>query len=224
MNSKKIGLAIILFIATVGALALMPPGALTLRTLHNYQALLTQWLAQHPFSGPALFFAIYVATIALSIPIALVLTLLAGAVFPYWQSVLLVSFASTLGSLLAMLASRYLLSEWIMSRFPQAMAAVNRGIKKDGAFYLLALRLTPLFPFFLVNLLAGLTRLSALRFWWISQLGMLPATLIYLNAGRQLRQLRALNDILSPGMLLALTLIGILPLASRWLLRRFTSS
>lgn len=200
----------------------IPRELLTLEFLKHVQAQAAQWHVLHPLLAAMLYFALYVLVTALSFPGATILTLLGGAVFPFWQALLLVSFASTLGALLATLASRYLLADWVLARFPQQMAAVNVGIARDGAAYLFALRLMPLFPFFVVNLLAGLTRIGIVRYWWVSQLGMLPATLIYLNAGRQTGQLHSFNEILSPGMLLAFALIGLLPLLSRWLLARFT--
>ncbi len=134
------------------------------------------------------------------------------------------SFASTLGATFAMLASRYLLRDWVQRRFAAQMHTINAGMARDGARYLFALRLMPLFPFFLVNLLMGLTRLSAIRYGWISQLAMLPATVLFLNAGRELGELTSLRDILSPGVLFAFTLLGLLPLVTRWLFSRYISS
>jgi len=150
------------------------------------------------------------------------LTLLGGALFGLWPGILLVSFASTLGATLAMLVSRYLLRDWVQHRFAGQMRTVNDGVARDGAFYLFALRLMPLFPFFVVNLLAGVTRLGVWRYWWISQLGMLPGAIVYLNAGHQLGQITSLHDILSPGVVFAFTLLGLLPLITRWLFARFS--
>jgi len=171
-----------------------------------------------------LYFAAYVVVSALSIPGAALLTLLGGTLFPFWQGILLVSFASTLGATLAMLTSRYILRDGVQHRFSHQLKTVNEGMDRNGAFYLFALRLMPLFPFFLVNLLAGLTSLSVRRYWWISQLAMLPATVIFLNAGRELGKLTSLRDILSPGILFAFTLLGLLPLVSRWLFSRYFHS
>jgi Uncharacterized conserved protein len=165
-----------------------------------------------------------VAVCALSIPGAAILTLLGGALFPLWEGILLVSFASTLGATLAMFASRYLLRDGVQRRFALQMKTVNAGMARDGAGYLFALRLMPLFPFFLVNLLMGLTRITVRRYWWVSQVAMLPATVVFLNAGRELGRVTALRDILSPGMLFAFTLLGLFPLATRWLFSRYTSS
>ena len=123
-----------------------------------------------------------------------------------------------------MLASRYLLREWVQRRCAQQMKTVNAGMAHDGAGYLFALRLMPLFPFFLVNLLMGLTRIGVCRYWWVSQVAMLPATVVFLNAGRELGKVASLRDILSPGMLFAFTLLGLLPLATRRLFSRYLPS
>lgn len=137
---------------------------------------------------------------------------------------MLVSFASTLGATLAMLASRYLLRDWVQQRFARPMNTVNTGMAREGTAYLFALRLMPLFPFFVVNLLMGVTRITVRRYWWVSQVAMLPATVVFLNAGRELGKVTSLHDIVSPGMVFAFTLLGLLPLATRWLYSRYTSS
>lgn len=205
----------------VAGLWLLPRDLLTLSALQHARAAAVDGYLRQPFFASLLYFLLYVVITALSIPGATLLTLLGAAVLPFGLAILLVSFASTTGALLAMLVSRYLLADWVSQRFARQMATVNAGIAREGAFYLFALRLMPLLPFFVVNLLAGLTRIGVRRYWWVSQLGMLPATLIYLNAGRQLSQLHSLQDILSPGILLALTLTGLLPLVSRRLVSRF---
>jgi len=203
---------------------LLPPDFLSLESLKTHQRALQEYVQQSPAGSAALYFAVYVVISALSIPGAALFTLLGGTLFPLWQGVLLVSFASTLGATLAMLTSRYILRDGIQRRFSRPLKTVNEGIDRNGAFYLFALRLMPLFPFFLVNLLAGLTALGVRRYWWISQLAMLPATVIFLNAGRELGKLTSLRDILSPGMLFALTLLGLLPLVTRWLFSRYFHS
>jgi uncharacterized membrane protein YdjX (TVP38/TMEM64 family) len=221
LNTRKLVLLALLAALMVAGALLIPRDLLTLSTLQHAHTAAVDGYTRHPLLIGLLYFLLYVLTTALSIPGATLLTLLGAAVLPFWQAVLLVSFASTTGALLAMLVSRYLLADWVSQRFSRQMVTVNAGIAREGAFYLFALRLMPLMPFFMVNLLAGLTRIGLWRYWWVSQLGMLPATLIYLNAGRQLSQLHSLQDILSPGMLLALTLIGLVPLVSRRLFGRF---
>lgn len=219
-NGRKITLLCALLGAFVIIVTQLPPGALTLRSLQTHHQALLDYCQQAPLQSAALFFAVYVLVTALSVPGAAVLTLLGGALFGLWPGILLVSFASTLGATLAMLASRYLLRDWVQRRFAGPMHTVNDGVARSGAFYLFALRLMPLFPFFLVNLLAGVTTLGVRRYWWVSQAGMLPGAVVYLNAGHQLGQITSLRDILSPGVVFAFTLLGLLPLVTRWLFAR----
>lgn len=219
---KKILLSGFLVIIIAGVVWAMPPGLLTLDNLKHAHLALTHWQFQSPLLTAGIFFLIYTLIAALSIPGATLLTLLGGALFGLWEGALLVSFASTLGATLAMLGSRYVLRSWVNQRFSRQIALVDRGMTRDGNFYLFALRLTPLFPFVLVNMLCGLTNISVRRFWWVSQAGMLPATLIYLNAGCQLRQLTSMQSIISPAMLAAFALLGLLPLASRRLVTHFS--
>jgi pyruvate/2-oxoglutarate dehydrogenase complex dihydrolipoamide dehydrogenase (E3) component/uncharacterized membrane protein YdjX (TVP38/TMEM64 family) len=170
------------------------------------------------------FFAIYVAAAALSIPGAVILTLAAGAMFGLGWGLLLVSFASSLGALLAFLVARYLLRDTIQARFGNALAPINEGVRKDGTFYLLTLRLVPVFPFWLINLLMGLTPMGAGRFYAVSQVGMLAGTVVYVNAGTQLAAIQSPGDILSPGLLGSFVLLGLFPLMAKagvgWLARR----
>lgn len=225
MKSYRLKLTFLALLASaiVAFSLLLPQDLLSLSALRDYKVTFSQWYQQHQLTAALGYFTLYVAVTALSLPGATLLTLSGGAVFGLWTGGVLVSFASTAGATLAMLFSRYMLAEWVTSRFPRQIAAINAGMARNGACYLFALRLMPLFPFFLVNLLAGVIRLSVARYWWVSQLGMLPATLVYLNAGCRLGELRELKGILSPGMLLAFTLIGLLPLVSRWLLKRLLS-
>ena len=224
MNIKKISLLCALLGAFVLTVVLLPPGMLSLDTLKMHQQTLLDRVEQAPLQSALIYFAVYVLLSALSIPGAALLTLLGGALFSLWEATLLVSFASTLGATLAMLVSRYLLRDWVQRRFAAQMSTIDAGMDRDGARYLFALRLMPLFPFFLVNLLMGLTRLRVCHYWWVSQLAMLPATVIYLNAGRELGKLTSLRDILSPGLLFAFTLLGLLPLVTRWLFSRYIPS
>jgi len=224
VNIKKTLFLCALLGAFALAFILLPPGTLSLDVIKTHQqALLTQ-VEHAPLRSALTYFVIYVVVSALSIPGAAILTLLGGALFSLWEGVLLVSFASTLGATLAMLASRYLLRDGVQRRFTLQMKTVNAGMARDGAGYLFALRLMPMFPFFLVNLLMGLTRITVRRYWWVSQVAMLPATVVFLNAGRELGRVTSLRDILSPGVLFAFTLLGLFPLATRWLFSRYTSS
>jgi len=169
----------------------------------------------HPAWVIAAFFALYVAVAVLSLPGAAVMTLLGGALFGLWIGTLVVSFASSLGALLAMLASRYLLRDSVESKFGARLADIDRGIQREGAFYLFTLRLVPVFPFFVINLLMGLTSMKAATFYWVSQLGMLAGTLVYVNAGTQLAQIGSLQGILSPGLIGSFVLLGLFPLVAK---------
>ncbi|TNV22068.1 TVP38/TMEM64 family protein [Buttiauxella sp. B2] len=197
----------------------LPPGSLA--ALQHYQAQLSAWHHQHPLQTAVAFFVIYVVVTTLSIPGATLLTLLAGSQLGLVQGTVLVALAATCGATLAMLISRYLLRDWVQQRFAAPMSAINHGMEKEGLYYLFALRLMPIFPFFLVNLLMGLTPVKTLRYFAVSLIGMLPAIVVYLNAGRELSKLRQLSDILSPGMIVMFILLGLLPLVSRRIVTRF---
>ncbi|WP_217479749.1 TVP38/TMEM64 family protein [Enterobacter chuandaensis] len=224
MNMRKTLFLCALLGAFILTYFFLPPGTLSLAGIKTHQQALLSHVEHAPLRSALIFFALYVAVSALSIPGAAILTLLGGALFALWEGTVLVSFASTLGATLAMLASRYLLRDWVQRRFARQMATVNAGMARDGAGYLFALRLMPLFPFFLVNLLMGLTRITVRRYWWVSQVAMLPATVVFLNAGRELGKVSSLRDILSPGMIFAFTLLGLLPLVTRRLFSRNPSS
>lgn len=224
MNLSKTLFLCALLGAFILAFIMLPPGTLSLEGIKTHQQALLSYVDHSPLRSALIFFAVYVAVSALSIPGAAILTLLGGTLFSLWEGTVLVSFASTLGATLAMLASRYLLRDWVQRRFARQMGTVNTGMARDGAGYLFALRLMPLFPFFLVNLLMGLTRIGVFRYWWVSQVAMLPATIIFLNAGRELGKVTSLRDILSPGMVFAFTLLGVLPLVTHRLFSRFLPS
>jgi pyruvate/2-oxoglutarate dehydrogenase complex dihydrolipoamide dehydrogenase (E3) component/uncharacterized membrane protein YdjX (TVP38/TMEM64 family) len=197
---------------------------LTLDHLKASRDTLQAQVQAQPLLTAALFFAIYVAAAALSIPGAVILTLAAGALFGLGWGLLIVSFASSVGALLAFLVARYLLRDAIQSRFGKALAPINEGVNKDGTFYLLTLRLVPVFPFWLINLLLGLTPMRAARFYAVSQIGMLAGTAVYVNAGTQLAAIQSPGDILSPGLLGSFVLLGLFPLLAKagvaWLERR----
>ena len=158
------------------------------------------------------YFLIYVATTALSLPGATILTLAGGALFGLLAGTVIVSFTSTLGATLAMLLARFLLQNWVQSRFGEHLQTINSGIEKEGGFYLFPLRLVPAVPFFVINLGMGLTPIRAITFYWVSQLGMLPGTLVYVNAGSELGKLETLGDILSPTLIGSFVLLGVFPL------------
>ncbi|HSJ98731.1 MAG TPA: FAD-dependent oxidoreductase, partial [Myxococcota bacterium] len=164
----------------------------------------------HPLRTAAIYFAVYVAVTGLSLPGAAILTLVGGAIFGLVWGTVIISFASTIGATAAFLASRFVLRDWVQGRFGDKLKPVNAGIEREGAFYLFALRLVPAFPFFVINLVMGLTPIRAWTFYWVSQVGMLAGTIVYVYAGTQLGQLR-----LSPGLLLAFVLLGIFPLLAK---------
>lgn len=159
------------------------------------------------------YFALYVLVAALSLPGAVVLSLAGGALFGFWTGFVVISFASSVGATLACLASRYVLRDWVRSKFGDRLARMNAGVEREGAYYLFTLRLIPVFPFFLVNLLMGLTPMPLRTFYWVSQLGMIPGTAVFVNAGSQLGRIESPSAILSPGLLVSFALIGLMPLA-----------
>ncbi len=191
---------------------------LTLEQMKGRQADLETYRQENPWLTAALFFIVYVAVTALSLPGATVMTLVVAAVFGLWWGLLLVSFASTLGATLAFLVARYLLRDAVQSRFGDKLAAINAGIERDGAFYLFGLRLVPIFPFFIINLVMGLTPMRTWTYAWVSQVGMLAGTFVYVNAGTQLGKLEALSGILSPGLILSFVLLGVFPLIAKKIL------
>ncbi len=188
---------------------------LNLATIKARQAELEAWRAAQPLTAGLLFFAAYVAVAALSLPGAAVMTLAAGAIFGLGWGLLIVSFASSIGATLAFLASRWLLGGWVQQRFGAKLAAFNAGVAKDGGFYLFTLRLVPVVPFFVINLAMGLTTIRPLTFYWVSQLGMLAGTAVYVNAGTQLAGINSLSGIVSPGLLGSLVLLGVFPLLAK---------
>jgi pyruvate/2-oxoglutarate dehydrogenase complex dihydrolipoamide dehydrogenase (E3) component/uncharacterized membrane protein YdjX (TVP38/TMEM64 family) len=193
--------------------------SLTLAQLKAQHAGLTDRVAAAPYTSAIAFFLVYVVATGLSVPGAALLTVAGGAVFGFWWGLLLVSFASTLGATLAFLASRYFFRAMVQSRFGDRLNAVNAGFARDGAFYLLTLRLIPLFPFFAVNLLMGLTTVRTWTYFWVSQVGMLAGTAVYVYAGTELGRIDSLRSIATPGLLVAFTLLGLFPLIARGVVR-----
>jgi pyruvate/2-oxoglutarate dehydrogenase complex dihydrolipoamide dehydrogenase (E3) component/uncharacterized membrane protein YdjX (TVP38/TMEM64 family) len=212
---KKITL-VILLCALIGGFFLFDlHHVLTLDGIKGSLGEFQRWRAASPLLAVGVFFAIYVLVTALSLPGAAVMTLVGGALFGLLWGTVIISFASSIGALCAFLVSRYLLQDTVQSKFGDRLKTLNTGIEKDGAFYLFTLRLVPIFPFFMINLLMGLTPIRARTFYWVSQIGMLAGTLVYVNAGTQLGQLESLSGILSPGLILSFALLGIFPLLAR---------
>jgi pyruvate/2-oxoglutarate dehydrogenase complex dihydrolipoamide dehydrogenase (E3) component/uncharacterized membrane protein YdjX (TVP38/TMEM64 family) len=179
------------------------------------QATIDTYFQAHPLQTAAIYFAIYVAVTGLSLPGAAIMTLVGGAIFGLLWGTLIVSFASAIGATLAFLASRYLFRDAIQAKFGDKLAAINRGVEKEGAFYLFALRLVPAFPFFVINLVMGLTPMKTRAFYWVSQLGMLAGTIVYVNAGTQIARIDSLAGLVSPGLLGSFVLLGIFPLIAK---------
>lgn len=188
---------------------------LTLSELKARQASFGSYYVEHRLLSLAAYFVLYVLATGLSLPGAAVMTLAGGALFDFWPALLVVSFSSTLGASLAFLVSRFLLRDWVQSHFGARLQAINEGVAKEGAFYLFSLRLVPLFPFFVINLVLGLTPMPVRTFYWVSQIGMLAGTAVYVNAGTQLGQINSLSGILSPGLLISFVLLGLFPLISK---------
>ena len=219
MNRTRLLLALVMG-SLIGTFFALDLGRyLSLDALQAQQAAVAQWVDSHFVSASLLFVLIYVLSTALSLPGASLLTLGGSAVFGVAWGLLLVSFASTLGATLAFLSARFLLRDWVTARFGDKLATFQSGMAKEGAFYLLSLRLIPIFPFFLVNLLMGLTPIRVSTYYWVSQLGMLPGTFVYVLAGSELGQLTSTGNILSPGLMVALTLLGLMP----WLVKKLTA-
>ncbi len=215
MPRKKL-LVIGVLLAAVLAFFLLDLGRfLSLDAIRAHQASLAALYAQRPLVVIGAYFAIYVAVTALSLPGAAVLTLAGGAVLGLAAGTIVTSFASSLGATLAFLASRYVLRDAVRSKFGNRLAAVDTGLAKDGAYYLFTLRLVPLVPFFIINLVMGLTRMKAATFYLVSQLGMLAGTIVYVNAGTELARIDSLHGVLSPGLIGSLVLLGVFPLVAR---------
>jgi pyruvate/2-oxoglutarate dehydrogenase complex dihydrolipoamide dehydrogenase (E3) component/uncharacterized membrane protein YdjX (TVP38/TMEM64 family) len=214
-NHFKILLAVMLALLVASYVAFDLHQFLNLDTLKMKRDLIQDYYQSHKAATLGLFFAIYVLVTALSLPGATLLTLAAGATLGLFPAFVLVSFASSLGATLAFLVSRFLLRDTVERHFGDRLKSMNDGIRREGGFYLFTLRLVPIFPFFVINLLMGLTAIRTLTFYVISQLGMLPGTLVYVNAGTQLSQLNSVSDVLSPELLLSFALLGLFPLLAK---------
>ena len=191
---------------------------LTLDYLKASQAKFQELYQAHRFPVIAAYMGIYITVTAMSLPGAAVLTLAGGGLFGLIVGTIAVSFASTIGATLACLISRFLLRDWVQNKFRNKLTTINQGIEKEGAFYLFSLRLVPIFPFFMINLVMGLTRMSLFTFFWVSQIGMLAGTLVYVNAGKELAKIDSLSGILSPGLLLSFVVLGLFPITMKKLL------
>jgi pyruvate/2-oxoglutarate dehydrogenase complex dihydrolipoamide dehydrogenase (E3) component/uncharacterized membrane protein YdjX (TVP38/TMEM64 family) len=215
MKATKLVVLALIVAAIVAFFAFDLGRFLSLDYFKGQQAAFAAYVAGQPLQAAGIFFAIYVAVTALSFPGAAILTLVAGALFGLVWGTVIVSFASSIGATLAFLASRFLLKDWVQAKFGDKLKPINDGVEKEGAFYLFALRLVPAFPFFVINLVMGLTPIKTVTYYWVSQLGMFAGTIVYVYAGTQLAQITSLKGILSPGLLLAFVLLGIFPFIAK---------
>jgi dihydrolipoamide dehydrogenase len=218
MDKKKLALAAVIVAAIAAFFVFDLKQYLTLEFFQASRAKIDAYYAAHPLTTIAIYFAVYIAVTALSLPGAAIMTLAGGAIFGLVVGTIVVSFASSIGATLAFLAARFLLRDWVQRRFGERLAAINEGVAKEGAFYLFALRLVPVFPFWLINLAMALTPIRAATFYWVSQLGMLAGTVVFVYAGTQLGQFR-----LTTGLVVAFVLLGIFPLAAKRVLAAIKS-
>jgi len=215
MTRGRLAFLLVLVVLIAGFFALGLQRYLTLEYLKAQQAAIAALYAAHPLAVAAAYFAVYVAVTGLSLPGAALLTLFGGAVFCLWWGTLIVSFASSIGATAAFLSSRFLFRDVIQRKFGDKLRAINAGVEREGAFYLFTLRLVPLFPFFVINLAMALTPIRTRTFYWVSQLGMLLGTIVYVNAGAQLAQIDSARGILSPTLLISFALLGVFPLLAK---------
>ncbi len=218
MKASRWIIVALLIVAVVCFFAFDLGEYLTLESIKAHSGALKAKVQDHPWWAAGVFFVVYAALTALSFPGTVVLTLLAGALFGLIEGTLLVSFASNAGALVAMLISRFMLRDWVQKRFGKQIAGINKGLTRDGTFYLVSLRLIPIVPFVLLNPALGLTRIKVWTFWWTTQLGMLPGNAIYVNAGEKVVAVRALSDILSPSIISTLVLLAVFPVIATRLL------
>jgi pyruvate/2-oxoglutarate dehydrogenase complex dihydrolipoamide dehydrogenase (E3) component/uncharacterized membrane protein YdjX (TVP38/TMEM64 family) len=212
---KKPALFLVLALVIVAAGFALRGLDLNIDSLRGHIAGLDDWRRSNAVTLGLILFAVYVAVTALSLPVAVWMTLAIGALFGFWWGLVIVSFASSIGATLAFLAARFLLRDWVRARLGTRAATVEQGLARDGAFYLFTLRLIPVVPFFAVNLLMGLTPIRAGTFYLVSQAGMLAGTAVYVNAGTQLGKLDSLSGLVSPGLLLSFALLGVFPWVAR---------
>lgn len=215
MDKKKL-LIIVAIVAAIGAW--LSFGGAEFLSFDNIKAQQAQWqelYAASPLLVIGVYFIVYVLVTGLSLPGAAVMTLLAGALFGVVVGTLVVSFASTIGATMAFLVARYLAKDAVQNKFAEQLDVINKGIEKEGAFYLFSLRLVPLLPFFLINIVMGLTPIRVWQFYWVSQVGMFAGTIVYVNAGTQLAALDSLQGILSVELLISFSLLGLLPIVAK---------
>ncbi len=214
--SKQKIIILAVLVALIGCFFYFDLGSyLSFDYIKQKQASFEAFYAKNAFLMIALYSLAYISVVAINIPGAAILTLLGGAIFGVFWGSIIVSFASSIGATLAFIGSRFFLKDWVQSKFGSYLETINKGVEKEGAFYLFTLRLVPVVPFFVINLVMGLTPMKASTFYWVSQLGMLAGTIVYVNAGTQLASLDSPAGILSPSLLASFVLLGIFPLIAK---------
>ncbi len=210
---------VIVIIAVIAAFKIFNMGDyLSLSYLKESQEKFQFMYSENSVTVITVYMLIYILATSLSLPGAAILTLAGGALFGLVTGTIIVSFASTIGATLACLVSRFILRDWIQKKFGDKLKTVNEGIEKEGLLYLFTLRLIPIFPFWLINLVMGLTKMPLKSFFWVSQVGMLPGTIVYVNAGKEIAKIDSLSGILSPGLIISFVVLGIFPLITKKLL------
>jgi len=214
-NIKKIVIVLII-IGLVAAFKIFNLGDyLSLSYIKESQQNFQELYSQNSAAVIAGYMLIYIIVTALSLPGAAVMTLAGGAIFGFIIGLIIVSFASTIGATMACFVSRFILRDWVQGKIGDKLKTVNEGVEKEGAFYLFTLRLIPVFPFWLINLGMGLTKMPLKTFYWVSQVGMLAGTAVFVNAGKELGKIDSLSGILSPGLIISFVLLGLFPLAAK---------
>ncbi len=220
-NMMKKGAIVIAILLLIAAFKIFNLGQyLNLGYLKESQTAFAAYYAEHQLLTLLIYMLVYIVATALSLPGAVILTLAGGAMFGLVTGTIVISFASTIGATLACAVSRYLLQGWVQERFGNNLQKFNKGMEKEGGFYLFTLRLVPIFPFFIINLVMGLTKIPLRTYYWVSQLGMLPATIVFVNAGKELGKIDSLSGILSPGLIISFVLLGIFPIATKKILSK----
>ena len=214
-HTNKI-IIVIIIIGLVAAFKIFNLGEyFTLEYMQESQTRFQTLYSEHRVGVIAGYMGIYILVTSLSLPGAAIMTLAGGALFGLVIGTIVVSFASTIGATLACFVSRFILRDWVQGKFGDKLKTVNEGIEKEGSLYLFTLRLIPVFPFWLINLVMGLTKMPLKTFFWVSQVGMLAGTIVYVNAGKELAKIDSLSGILSPGLIISFVLLGLFPIIAK---------
>ncbi len=220
---KKVFIVLLVLAALAAFWALDLQRYFTLEYIKQSRQQFQALYARHPVTLIGAYMLIYILITALSLPGATVATLAGAAMLGFWPALVAVSFASSIGATLACFLARFVLRDWVQKKFGHKLEPIHQGMEREGAFYLFTLRLVPVFPFFLINLAMGLTRLPLFTYYWVSQVGMLPGTVVYVFAGTELGKLTSLSGILSPGLITAFVILGLFPLSVKKLLAWYRS-